>query len=250
MKNWKGIVVYGPLHIEDLTTDSPSDSNHLVLEVLYITLGLPMNGPWSSPPKTYRNHHFHLKAWYMSPGLLDGTSYFKSMDGHRPASWDFVVRNVPEWTPQPGYLNQATTTRHVGQECMGFQPHPPQSSCGPDGSRWAWWAQSSLTDLTVSLSHVYHRQPFCLTSLWWLDDRCWWCGFGGLHGQQKAGCQVMRITQVRNGIGTLWEMGWSQAIWFSAKQIKKNHRICSWRFSGELLNTSWVGQTIQGTIKR
>ena len=38
-------MVYGPLHIEDLTTDSPSDSNHLVLEdleVLYITLGLPM----------------------------------------------------------------------------------------------------------------------------------------------------------------------------------------------------------------
>lgn len=29
-------------------------------------------------------------AWYMSPGLLDGTSYFKSMDGHRNA-WDFSL---------------------------------------------------------------------------------------------------------------------------------------------------------------
>eukprot|EP00434_Breviolum_minutum_P043991 symbB.v1.2.039242.t1/scaffold6435.1/size21805/3 len=29
-------------------------------------------------------------AWYMSPSALDGTCYFKSMDGHRNA-WDFSL---------------------------------------------------------------------------------------------------------------------------------------------------------------
>ena len=80
-------MVYLPLHFEGLTPESPSDCTDLVSEVLSITLGLPYE--WSLKlPKTCRvagGSRCHLKAWYMSPGLLDGTSYFKSMDGHRRA---------------------------------------------------------------------------------------------------------------------------------------------------------------------
>ena len=195
MKNWKGIVVYGPLHIEDLTTDSPSDSNHLVLEdleVLYITLGLPMksmNGPWSSPPKTYRNHNFHLKAWYMSPALLDGTSYFKSMDGHRTLAPGFVLRNVPEWsltlhqlhrhllcgTPQPGITRlpkKATTTRRRRPGMHGI------SASSASIFMWPGW-QQALSLMGPVFTHRSHSFAACLQAKF-VEHR--WTGKSELTG--------------------------------------------------------------------
>eukprot|EP00435_Cladocopium_sp_Y103_P043586 s1449_g12.t1 len=73
-------------------------------------------------------------AWYMSPGLLDGTSYFKSMDGHRNA-WDFsLIRlnlHVARMAAGAGgvILVDCTGNRRQDRNLVGDDPN--QSRCLP-----------------------------------------------------------------------------------------------------------------------